>query len=142
MSALPVPGTMIDVVDLIDPNGSTTPEPTPLARRRPRRTIAIAITAILVVVVASGVLFERWRNGLHVFPSAGNEVGADRMAVERTFYAPEVSSPTDRPLTLTITSIRPDIARNTAHATIRVLLCTPRPGITIGPGTAWSLTRY
>ena len=81
---------MIDVVDLIDPNGSTTPEPTPLARRRPRRTIAIAITAILVVVVASGVLFERWRNGLHVFPSAGNEVGADRMAVERTFYAPEV----------------------------------------------------
>jgi hypothetical protein len=131
---------MIGVVDLIDPKGSATPEPIPAARHR--RKYAIAVVAVLAVLLTVGVMLERWRNGLHMFGAAGNEVGADRMAVGRTFYAPEVSWPTDTPLTLTVPSIRPDIADNTAHATVRVLLCNPRPGLTTGLGTAWSLTRY
>jgi hypothetical protein len=100
------------------------------------------IALVLAVLVAAAVIALRWRNGLHIFEPVGNEVGADQVAVGRTFYAEEVSSPDSGPLSLQVTSIAPVVTVNSAHADVRVLICTLRPGLSTGFLDEWSLQRW
>jgi len=114
----------------------------PVARRRPSRR-AVVVAAIAVVVLVVGVLlFVRWRNGLRLFPEGGDDVGADQVAVGRTFYSPEVWSPVDTAKSLEITSATPQVSTNSARAEVRTLACTLKPGPSLELGTDWSLRHW
>ncbi|HZC70131.1 MAG TPA: hypothetical protein VE442_05520 [Jatrophihabitans sp.] len=103
----------------------------------------IAASVVVVALVVAWLIFDHWRNGLRLLGPVGDEVGADRMAIGRTFYAPAVWSPGHSPLTLAVTSLRPEVTDDTAHANVRIVLCTPRRLSDGMPGAAaWSLTEW
>jgi hypothetical protein len=111
--------------------------------RRSRRTALIVAGVAAVVLTAAALVFVHWRNGLRLFNPAGNEVGADQVPIGRTFYVPQVWSPVDRrSVRLKITEIEPAVTVNGAHADIRVVMCTLRPGLTAAFMDDWSLTRW
>ena len=111
--------------------------------RRSRRRALIVAGVAAVVLAAAALVFVHWRDGLRLFNPAGNQVGADQVPIGRTFYVPQVWSPEDRPLVrVKITAIKPVVTVNRAHADIRVVMCTLRPGLTTVFGDEWSLTRW
>ena len=116
-------------------------EPSAAPPRVRGRTVALAIAAV-VVLVGGGWSFVHWRDGLRLYPSAGDEVSADQAAVGRTFYAPEVWSPAGGPRSLELTAATPAVRINTAHAEVRTLSCTVKAGLTTFFGADWSLRQW
>ena len=114
----------------------------PLRRRARRRVVAIVSTLAAVVVAVGVVAAVRWRNGLHLFSPVGNEVGAYSLAVGRTLYVGNAFLPGRDRLDIRIYSIRPVVTANTAHARIRVLMCTLPPGLDAALGADYSLRHF
>lgn len=118
--------------------GPTPPSGSTSSPRRRRAVVAGGAVAA-ALLLAAALVFVHWRDGLRLFGSGGAEVGAEQVAVGRTFYATAIAAPGSKPLSLRLTSASADVTANTAHADVRVLLCTLSPGPGSLFGAAWSL---
>ena len=129
------------VVTSLHPTPAPPEAPLKPAQRGARRRVVVIVSALVaVVLIVAVVVFMRWRDGLHLFRSVGNEIGADQLPIGRTLYVGDTADPPNGGrLELRITAIRPVVTSNTAHATIRVIMCkAPQEGGE-GLGSAYSL---
>ena len=110
--------------------------------RRHPRAFAVAAALVAAVVAVAAVVFVHWRDGLRLFFPLANGIGQVHLVVGRTMYVGGMVVPSagNHGVTVRVTSIRPVVTADTAHASVRVLLCTVAPGQDTDFLSAYSLT--
>lgn len=114
----------------------------PARAGRRRRAILLASTVVVLCICGFGAWFAHWRNDLQYFAGHGDVEGADHLSVNKTIYFGAFVQPFSDGRTLDIQSLTPVVTTNTAHATIRVLVCEPTTVTDTAIGAAYSLTPY